>query len=131
MGQFPNKDTQFSKDRQPPVPGGTFKKGTKHLSTWIQEMLNDESFELFLHDKREGYKKFEGAPIKAIVRTALIHAANGDKKWADWLANNGYGQKLIHSNDPENPISTPADKTLVDAFTEALKNDTANKAKSD
>lgn len=110
---------------------GSKPKGAKHLSTWIQDMLNDESFELFLTDKREGFIKWEGAPVKAIVRTALIHAANGDKKWADWLANNGYGQKLVHSNDPESPMSQPVDKTLVDAFTEALKNDTSNKAKPD
>lgn len=110
---------------------GVKPKGTKHLSTWIQEMLNDESFELFLTDKREGFVKWEGAPVKAIVRTALIHAANGDKKWADWLANNGYGQKLVHSNDPENPLTDPASKSVVDEFIEKVKDDTANQAKSD
>lgn len=67
-------------------------KGTKHLSTWIQEMMNDESF---TGDYVEGYqlKKHKGAPVKAIVRVAALKSLGGDTKWADWLAKYGYGTK--------------------------------------
>lgn len=128
MGQFPNPDTQFKKGQ----PGGPGKpKGTKHISTWIQDMLNDEEFEMLIPDKVEGWRKEKGAPIKAIVRTALIKAQSGDQKWADWLAKYGYGQKVVHANDTENPLTNPADKSLVDAFIENLKNDTSKQTKPD
>lgn len=128
MGQFPNPDTQF-KPGNPGGPGAP--KGTKHISTWIQEMLNDEEFTMLLADPREGYKEHKGPPIKAIVRVATIRAAQGEKESREWLAKYGYGQKLVHSNDPDSPMPAPADKTLVDAFIEKLKDDTANKAKPD
>lgn len=69
-------------------------KGSKHLSTWIQEMMNDEEFELLLTHPINGIEKYKGAPVKAIVRTALIRSANGDKQWADWLANHGWKQQI-------------------------------------
>lgn len=77
-------------------------KGTKHLSTWIKEMMEDEAFELFLTHPIKGVEKFEGAPVKAIIQTALRKAANGDKQWADWLGNFGYGQK--HVVEMKNPV---------------------------
>lgn len=91
MGQFPNPDTQF-KLGNPGGPGAP--KGYKHISTWIQEMLNDEEFSLYLEDAKEGYKEHKGAPIKAIVKTATIKAAVGDKDSREWLAKYGYGQKF-------------------------------------
>jgi hypothetical protein len=98
-------------------------KGTKHLSTWIQEMMNDEDFETYLQDAKDGWKPFKGAPVKAIVRVAMIKSLAGDKQWADWLANHGYGQKMVHSNDPENPMPDGGvnDPALVAEWTEYLK----------
>lgn len=86
------KATQF-KPGQSGNPEGP-KPGYKHLSTHIQDLLNDEGFETWLPDVREGFKEYKGAPIKAIVRTAMIKAMTGDMKSADWLAKYGYGTKV-------------------------------------
>lgn len=94
---FPNKDTQF-KPGQSGNPAGK-PKGAKHLSTHIQEMLNDEEFETLLSHPTQGYIEFKGAPMKAIIKTAMIRAMSGDNKWAEWLAKHGYGTNLdITSN---------------------------------
>lgn len=65
-------------------------KGTKHLSTHIQEMLNDESFELKLKDGT----LLKERPIDAIIKTAVAKSISGDNRWAEWLAKHGYGEKL-------------------------------------
>lgn len=74
-------------------------KGTKHISTWIQELLNDEEFTIdnFLFNG----KQFKGAPVKAIITVAISNALQGDQKWGEWLAKHGYGNKLIiETSDP-------------------------------
>lgn len=76
-------------------------KGTKHISTWIQEMMNDEEFEAMVLDSKNGYKDFKGAPLKAIIQVATRKALSGDKQWADWLANNGWKQQLDITSDGE------------------------------
>lgn len=120
---FPNPDTQF-KPGESGNPAGK-PKGAKHLSTHIQEMLNDEEFETYLEHPAKGYVPFKGAPIKAIVTVALRKAAAGDDKAREWLAKYGYGTKLQLSNDPENPINaTPIDPTIVSEWTDFLKNRT-------
>lgn len=124
MGDFPNKSTQFSSSRQPAIPGGVNKKGSKHLSTHIQELLNDEEFETMLSDPREGWKTYKGAPVKAIVKVMSIKAMQGDVKAFDALAKYGYGQKLTLANDEESPITTPPDPTLVSKWTDFLKENT-------
>lgn len=88
----------FKKGKDP--RRGTKPKGAIHLSTRIQNMLNDDDFtiEEVVDDERI---QFKGNPAEAIIKTAIIKAKNGDKQWADWLANNGYGSKLIiESADP-------------------------------
>ena len=70
-------------------------KGTKHLSTWIQQMLNDEDFETYLQHPTKGYEEFKGAPIKAIVTVAMRKALAGDDRAMEWLAKHGYGTKMI------------------------------------
>lgn len=100
---FPNPDTQF-KPGQSGNPSGP-KPGYKHISTWIEEMLNDEGFEANLIDSKKGVVEFKGAPLKAIIKTAIHKAIHGDKQWADWLANNGYGSLLkIQTEDPRKEI---------------------------
>jgi len=109
-------------------------KGYKHISTWIEELLNDEKFEANILDSKLGLVEYKGAPVKAIVSVAIQKALNDPKtgqKWADWLAKYGYGSKLQLSSDPDNPINPPVAPTLVDAFIKGLKSDTDKQAKSD
>lgn len=129
MGTFPNPDTQFSSENQPPNRGN--KKGNKHIATWIQELLNDEGFEANILDSKIGIKAYKGAPVKAIIEVAIVKAINGDNKWAEWLGKHGWGTKVTHANDPENPLNPSADKSVVDKFVEGLKDDTSNQTKPD
>ncbi len=103
---------------------GSKPKGSKHLSTHIQEMLNDDSFSTYLTDAKDGWKEYKGAPIKAIVKTAMIKAIQGDVKAADWLAKYGYGAKLTLANDEENPITSPVDPGLAAKWVDFLKDST-------
>ena len=65
-------------------------KGTKHLSSRIQEMLLDDSFEQKLKDGTI----LNGAPINAVLRTLVIKAVDGDLRAFDLLAKYGYGTKV-------------------------------------
>lgn len=107
---FPNKDTQF-KPGESGNPAGK-PKGSLHLSTHIQNMLNDDEFTMWLTDTRDGFREYKGAPIKAIIQTALIQAASKGKDGAaarEWLAKYGYGQKfeVEHSGEIETGIADP------------------------
>lgn len=64
-------------------------KGTKHLSTHIRELMEDENFTVSLSNG----DKFKGAPIKAIISALIIRALEGDAKAFDALAKYGYGTK--------------------------------------
>lgn len=79
-------------------------KGTKHLATYIQEMLTDEKFEAMILDSKKGAIEYKGAPIKAIIAVAIQKALFDKEKgqqWAEWLARHGYGTKLtITAEDP-------------------------------
>lgn len=95
----PPVEHQF-KPGQSGNPAGK-KPGTKHLSTHIQEMLNDDSFELKLKDGT----LLKERPIAAIIKTAVAKSISGDNKWAEWLAKHGYGEKLqLEINDPRKEI---------------------------
>lgn len=77
--------------------GGRNKRGSKHISTWIQDMLNDPDFEANILDSKKGMLEFKGAPLKAIIQVAINKAINDPKtgnQWAEWLAKHGYGEKL-------------------------------------
>lgn len=74
-------------------------KGAKNLSTLIQEMMSDDEFELLLEHPLHGIEKYTGMPAKAIIHTAMRRAANGDQRWADWLAKYGYGTP--NDDDPD------------------------------
>lgn len=76
-------------------------KGTIHLSTHIQEMLNDPEFELKLKDG----SLLKERPIKAIIKTAVAKSISGDNRWAEWLAKHGYGEKInLEVNDSRKEI---------------------------
>lgn len=102
MGTFPNKETQF-KPGQSGNPKG-MPKGIKHISTWIQELMNDEEFEALLPDPREGWKTYKGAPMRAILKTMSIKAMQGDVKAFEALAKHGWKQQLdITTNGKDLP----------------------------
>lgn len=99
------KATQF-KPGQSGNPAGK-PPGTKHLSTHIQELLNDEEFTTTI---RKGLKieEYKGAPIKAIVGAQIALAVQGDQKAFDLLGKYGYGSKLDLTTDGEaltNPLA--------------------------
>jgi hypothetical protein len=73
--------------------GGANKKGSKHLTTWIQELLEDEEFEADLIDSKKGLIEFKGAPIKAIIMAQRHKAVNGDQKATDLLMKYGWSTK--------------------------------------
>lgn len=83
-------------------------KGTKHISTWIQEMLNDEEFETTLLDSKKGITEYKGAPLKAIIGVAIhksIHDKDKGNIWAEWLAKHGYGTlQRLEINDPRKDL---------------------------
>lgn len=77
--------------------GGLAKKGSKHLSTYIQEALTDENFELKLKDG----SILKEMPIKAIIKTAVAKSVSGDTRAMEWLAKHGYGNLVrIEIDDP-------------------------------
>lgn len=118
MGQFPNVSTQFQ-DGNPGGPGRP--KGSLSLSTHIRNMMEDEDFEVYLQHPTKGFEEFKGAPVKAIVKVALMKAAAGDDKAREWLAKYGYGQKfeIEHSGEIATGI---ADPQVAADFAEYLKN---------
>lgn len=93
---FPNTDTQF-KPGESGNPNGK-PKGTIHLSTMIQNMLNEPTEPDDVNPKGQSKTK-----MQAIIATAVLKANSGDNKWAEWLAKYGYGQKfeVEHSGDIE------------------------------
>lgn len=96
--------------------GGRAKKGSKHISTWIQEVLEDESLQAKYLEGVE-YKELDGKtpPIKAIVRVAVIKSVQGDQRWAEWLAKYGYGAKLDITSDGEQLDGLTINVTNIDA----------------
>lgn len=112
---FPNTDTQFQPG-QSGNPAGV-PKGTKHLSTWIQQLLNDEKFEAQI---QRGLKivDYKGAPIKAIIQAQMIRALNGDVKAFDVLGKYGYGTKteIEHSGAVATGMIDPLQAEQYTAF---------------
>lgn len=109
------KRTQFKKGKSGNPAG--LPKGTIHLSTRIQNMMNDENFEMYLPDTREGWKAFKGAPAEAIIRTAMIKAAAGDTRSADWLAKYGWGNKIELTGADGVPLMPIAlDATILNRY---------------
>lgn len=68
-------------------------KGTKHITTHIQELMEDEAFEANVLDAKKGMVEYKGAPVKAIIQVAITKAVNGDDKAREWLAKYGWHAK--------------------------------------
>lgn len=95
----PPVEHQFNKDNAAEMgaKGGRNKKGSKHLSTYIQNALTDENFELKLKDGTI----MKEMPIKAIIKTAVAKSVSGDTRAMEWLAKHGYGNLVrIEIDDP-------------------------------
>jgi|ERR1700761_563618 len=102
-----SKATQF-KPGQSGNPAG-MPKGIKHISTWINQMLNDPEFTTHI---LEGYqlKEYKGAPLKAIIGTQIRLALSSKDeliriKATDLLMKHAAPQKLLLGNDPDNPLT--------------------------
>ena len=73
-------------------------KGTRHLSTWIQELMEDETLTAeFLRSPN-----VTGPPIQAIVISLVGKSLQGDMKAFELLAKYGYGNKLDITSQNEN-----------------------------
>ena len=69
-------------------------KGTKHLSTYIKELMTDDEFEITLRDNKTKQVKFEGIPVRALIYVAMQKALDGDVSAMNWLAKYGWKQPL-------------------------------------
>lgn len=134
----PNPNTSGLTPFQPGQSGNPAgkPKGAKHLSTRIQEMLNDDEFTANMVGSDGKSIQFKGQPMEAIVRTAMLKAMSGDKKWAEWLAKYGYGLKQVleFQNNPVNDILakyglTTAEQEPIEETTES-KDETTTEAPS-
>lgn len=92
MSKVPPQLTPFTSDnaKEMGARGGSAKKGSKHISTHIQQMLEDESFEQKLKDGTV----LKGRPLEAILKVAIAKARTGDHKFMDLLFKYGYTQKV-------------------------------------
>ena len=114
---IPIKDTQRAKEIG--ALGGKAKKGSKHISTHIQEMLNDPDFELKMKDGTI----LTGRPMAAIIKTAIAKAVSGDMRAFDMLGKYGYGSKLDITTDGES-LNTGHDdlKLIAEVIKDANRN---------
>lgn len=104
------KKTQIKKG-QVLNPNGA-KKGSKHINTWIQELVEDEEFEARLLDLKTGFYEYKGAPIKAIVKATYNDAlAHQDPKVRaaarEWLAKYGWPTKNEVTGADGEPLIPP------------------------
>lgn len=66
---------------------GTKPKGSKHISTYIKELLEEEGA---LYQLPDG-TRYSGPPVNAIIKAAIIKATSGDMRAADFIIKYGYG----------------------------------------
>lgn len=90
-------------------------KGTKHIATWIKEILNDEAFEARILDSKIGIKNYKGAPLKAIIEVAIVKSLQGDQRWAEWLAKHGWGTKVDITSGGERIEASPIIISQIEA----------------
>lgn len=71
-------------------------KGSKHLSTWIKEILEDDTFTYKLANGRSK----TGAPLEAMLKVLVVKALDGDTRAFDLLCKYGWGSKYdVTSNN--------------------------------
>lgn len=98
--------TPFTSENQPDGRGRP--PGSVSLSTRIQRILEgDEKLPAIIDKTIKNAVGASKKPIDAMVIAGLLQALQGDKGWAEWLSNNGYGkpkERVEHSGDPDKPI---------------------------
>ncbi len=70
------------------VRRGSKPKGSKHVSSYIREFLEDVEIKYTLLGI-----EVEGTPIEAIVKGTIIKAIQGDQKAVEMLFKYGYGSE--------------------------------------
>lgn len=104
----PPEGTRFTKENAAEMgkKGGQNKKGSKHLSTIIQELAEDIDWDkTTLSNKKELKERYGTNGFKAVVYVALTKAMTGDIQAMEWLAKHGYGTKqVLEFNDPVDAI---------------------------
>lgn len=99
---MPPKEHRFTRDNAAYMgaKGGRNKKGSKHLSTIIRELADSIDWDkTTLKNKDELKAKYGGQGWLAIVHVAFTKAMTGDTKAMEWLAKNGYGNKIDITTD--------------------------------
>lgn len=83
-------------------------KGVPNLSTRIRNILEgDEPLPDIIAATIEKAVGASKKPLDAVIITGLLQALQGDKGWAEWLSNNGYGkpkERVEHTGDEGGPI---------------------------
>lgn len=79
-------------------------KGSKHISTYIQEFMEDENFTARILDPNIGLQDYSGPAVKAIIQVAVVKAVNGDAKAMDWVARYGWSQKIENEHSGETKL---------------------------
>lgn len=100
-------------------------KGSRHLRTVIQELMEDEDFEL----KLKNGEILKGAPSKHISQTMYKLALSGNVRAADWLAKNGYPaekepEPTGNTYNTQVNISNTTGETMVKNFEEFMMQQT-------
>ena len=96
-------------------------KGARSLSATIQDLMEDDDFEIKLKDGQI----LKGRPSKKIAEVMYGMAISGNTKAADWLAKYGYGNKIdVTSNGETLNNTVPADDNLRAEWREFLKTKT-------
>ena len=92
--------------------------GTKHISTYIREMMDDDDFEQKLADG----SILKGSPVKAVVKTLILRALNGDLRAFDLLAKYGYGTKIeLEARELPQPILSGLSTLSLEDNLEVIK----------
>lgn len=92
-------------------------KGTIHINTIVQELMLDPKFNAWIHDPKEGYKKLEGIPAKAIVKAQMLKALQGDTKAYDSLVKSGWAAKAeLDLTSNGETVGQPIDENLLTQF---------------
>jgi hypothetical protein len=107
------KATRWKKGVRPAKAGKP--KGSKHINTWVQELVEDESFKMLIREGLE-LKEFKGAPIKAMILAQVRLAVNGDTNAFNALTKAGWTQKTENNHNLKivQPIMS-LDETTDDA----------------
>jgi hypothetical protein len=83
-------------------------KGVPNLSTRIRNILEgDEPLPDVIAATIEKVIGGSKKPLDAVIIAGLLQALQGDKGWAEWLSNNGYGkpkERVEHTGDEGGPI---------------------------